>query len=76
MLVLSRKTGQQICVPCCNVTIEVLRISGKNVRLGIRAPLDVAVHRREVLQRLGNRRKPAGRTKRSNGKEVTCDGSR
>lgn len=52
MLVLTRKTGQQICVPCCGVSVEVLGVSSKHVRLGIRAPSDVIVHRREVLQRI------------------------
>jgi carbon storage regulator len=52
MLVLSRKAGEQIVVPACRLTVTVLRIEGKKVRLGISAPRGVAVHRNEVLERL------------------------
>lgn len=50
MLVLSRKTGEQIVVALGDqeVTIEVIKNQGKNVRLGVQAPPEVAVHRREV----------------------------
>lgn len=51
MLVLTRKTGEQIMVPCCDVTIEVLRIAGSRVRLGVSAPRNTAVHRAEILRR-------------------------
>ncbi len=50
MLVLSRKVGQQIVVALGDqeVTIEVLKNRGNGVQLGIQAPIEVAVHRREV----------------------------
>jgi carbon storage regulator len=52
MLVLSRKTGEQIVVPIYQITITVLEITGSRVRLGIMAPAGVAVHRNEVWQRM------------------------
>jgi carbon storage regulator len=52
MLVLSRKTGEQIVVPGCQVTVTVLEVRGDNVRIGVSAPAHVAVHRREVWLRL------------------------
>jgi carbon storage regulator len=55
MLVLSRKTGEQIVVPQYQITMTVLDIAGSRVRLGIIAPAGVAVHRNEVWQRM-----PAG----------------
>jgi carbon storage regulator CsrA len=51
MLVLSRKTGEQIVVPQCQLTVTVLEIAGSRVRLGISAPAGIAVHRSEVWQR-------------------------
>ncbi len=47
MLVLSRKKNQQIVIDE-NVVITVVQIRGDKVRLGIEAPKDIPVHRREV----------------------------
>jgi carbon storage regulator len=47
MLVLSRKKGESIII-LENIVVTVVGIQGDKVRLGIEAPKDVAVHRREV----------------------------
>ena len=47
MLVLSRKKDEKIVIGD-NVSIMVVEIRGDKVRLGIDAPRDVSVHRREV----------------------------
>lgn len=47
MLVLSRKTDEQILVGD-NITITVRRISGNRVVLGIKAPDDVRILRQEL----------------------------
>ena len=47
MLVLSRKKNESIVIGD-DVTIIVVEIRGDNVRLGIEAPREVPVHRREV----------------------------
>lgn len=52
MLVLTRKEGEQIAVPGCEPTLTVLGIQGKRVRLGVSAPSGVAVHRKEVMDRI------------------------
>ena len=52
MLVLSRKAGEQIVLPDCDVTIDVLEIGKTKVRLGITAPHGIAVHRIEVWRRI------------------------
>ena len=52
MLVLSRKIGERILVPHCELAVTVLAVEGKAVRLGISAPKDLAVYREEVWQRL------------------------
>ena len=52
MLVLSRKLGERIVVPHCELAITVLAVEGNTVRLGISAPADVDVYREEVWQQL------------------------
>ena len=51
MLVLSRKLGESLVIGG-NVTIKVIQVRGNTIRLGIEAPKDVSVHRREVHERL------------------------
>jgi carbon storage regulator CsrA len=50
MLVLSRHTNQDLVFPTLGITVRVLHVEGNRVRLGIDAPDDVAVHRREVAE--------------------------
>jgi carbon storage regulator len=47
MLVLSRKKNESIIIND-NITVTVIEIRGDKIRLGIEAPKDVTVHRREV----------------------------
>ena len=51
MLVLTRKMGQEIVINN-DVTLMVLGINGSQVRLGIDAPADVPVHRKEIQDRI------------------------
>jgi len=48
MLVLSRKKGESIFIDD-DITVVVVATSGDKVKLGVEAPRDVPVHRREVL---------------------------
>ena len=50
MLVLSRKLGERILVPCCELTITVVAIDGNTVKLGITAPTNVGVYREELCE--------------------------
>ncbi len=59
MLVLTRKEGESIIIHD-NIVIMVVDIRGDKVRLGIEAPRDVPVHRREVYDAI----------KRSDGSQV------
>lgn len=47
MLVLSRKKNESIVIND-DITVVVVEIRGDKVRLGIEAPKEVPVHRREV----------------------------
>ncbi len=51
MLVLSRKLGERIVMPSCEIEITVLAVNGKSVRLGISAPASLGIFREEVLRR-------------------------
>lgn len=60
MLVLTRKAGQQIVLPEQGITIDVVDVSRTRVRLGIAAPSEVPIHRREIWdRRLGAEQVPA-----------------
>ncbi len=47
MLVLSRKPNQSIVISD-DIIVTVIEVKGEQVRLGIRAPRDVTIHRDEV----------------------------
>ncbi len=51
MLVLSRKTGEQIVI-AGNIRVVVLSAHKDRVRLGFDAPSEVPIHREEVYQRI------------------------
>ena len=51
MLVLSRKTGQTVCLGEA-MEVTVLEVRGDTVKLGIVAPREVRVWRRELLEAL------------------------
>ena len=53
MLILTRKTGEKLMVGD-NVEITVLGVKGNQVRVGVNAPKDIAVHREEVYIRIQN----------------------
>ncbi len=62
MLVLSRKKNESIIIND-HITVTVVEIRGDKVRLGIDAPKEVTVHRREVYEAIQNQMKvPEGST--------------
>ncbi|QDV25716.1 carbon storage regulator [Aureliella helgolandensis] len=50
MLVLSRKVGEKLVVDG-NITVEVVRIQGNRITLGVVAPADVKILRGELTER-------------------------
>jgi carbon storage regulator len=52
MLVLTRKVGERILVPHCELAVTVIAVQGNAVRLGISAPEDIRVYREEVWEQL------------------------
>jgi carbon storage regulator len=51
MLILTRRVGEHLMIGD-DIVVTVLNVQGKNIRIGIRAPRDVAVHREEVYERI------------------------
>jgi carbon storage regulator len=58
MLILTRRVGEALKIGS-EVTVTVLAVKGNQVRVGITAPKEVAVHRLEIFERIqreGDRR--------------------
>lgn len=51
MLILTRRVGETLMIGD-EVTVTVLGVKGNQVRLGVNAPRDVAVHREEIYNRI------------------------
>ena len=53
MLILTRRVGETVVIGE-DVSVTVLGVKGNQIRLGISAPKDVAVHRQEIYDRIQN----------------------
>jgi carbon storage regulator len=53
MLILTRRVGETLVIGD-EVTVTVLGVSGNQVRIGVNAPKEVAVHREEIFERIKN----------------------
>lgn len=51
MLILTRRIGETVVIGD-NVDVTVLGVKGNQVRIGVKAPKDVTVHREEIYQKI------------------------
>ena len=65
MLILTRRVGETVVIGN-DVTVTVLGVKGNQVRLGVNAPREVAVHREEIYERIQGEQ-PAKEVKVANG---------
>ncbi len=59
MLILTRRVGETLMIGD-HVTVTVLGVKGNQVRIGVNAPKDVAVHREEIYERIMKERSDDG----------------
>jgi carbon storage regulator len=56
MLILTRRVGETLMIGE-EVTVTVMAIKGNQVRIGVTAPKNVAVHREEIYDRVQQEKK-------------------
>ncbi|AWF82952.1 carbon storage regulator [Microbulbifer sp. A4B17] len=62
MLILKRRTGENLRIGA-NVSVTVLEVKGNQVKIGIRAPRSLPVHREEIYARVQKGRAQGNRNR-------------
>ncbi len=69
MLVLSRQRDESIIIGD-NVVVTIVDVRGDKVKLGIEAPQDVSVHRREVYEAIRRENQQAARLRPEDARDI------
>ena len=62
MLILTRRIGETLMIGD-DITVTVLGVKGNQVRLGVNAPQDVAVHREEIYNKIADKQQDGSGSK-------------
>ena len=71
MLILTRRVGETVVIGG-DVDVTVLGVKGNQVRIGVKAPRDVAVHREEIYERICREQQDGAAT---SGREEAVNGN-
>ena len=69
MLVLSRQRDESIIIGD-NIVVTVVDVRGDKVRLGIEAPREVSVHRREVYEAIQRENREASKIQLDDARQI------
>ena len=58
MLILTRRVGEVVMIGD-NVSVTIVGVKGTQIRIGISAPKDVTIHRKEIYERIRHEQLPA-----------------
>ena len=61
MLILTRRVGERVMIGD-NVAVAIISVKGTQIRIGIDAPKNVAIHRKEIYERIPHEQHPARST--------------
>ena len=74
MLILTRRVGETVVIGN-DVDVTVLGVKGNQVRLGVKAPREVSVHREEIYKRIKDESEEAPRKSVSGGSRRSHNGN-
>ena len=69
MLALTRKKNESIIIGD-NIEVIILSVQGEQVKLGISAPRDISVHRKEIYEQIQNENRAASHNDGANMQDV------
>ena len=61
MLALSRKPGESVVIGN-NIEITILEVKGEQIKVGIKAPKDIAIYRKELFEQIQDANREAAET--------------